>query len=164
MPHPHAVPDEYVAALRAYLTGDPGYDELSQHLAERDGDEGGNLYAALLGITFLIAARRRFRTHTSADVIRFVARTRATADANGIAIDPGIAERTFRAALGEPSAADGIADYDRASVIMMMLPVLLTNDGIQLTELDALLAEARTLADRALAQGDHQTTDPAGRG
>jgi hypothetical protein len=164
MPHPHTVPDEYVAALRAYLAGDPGYDELSQRLAERDGDEGGNVYAALLGMTFIIAARRQFPRNTSANVIRFVARTRAAAGPPGAAIDARIVERTLRAALGEPSAADGITDLTRASVMMMLLPALLTNDGIPVTELDTILEEARTLANRALAERDHQTTGPPGRG
>ena len=48
--------------------------------------------------------------------------------------------------------------------MMMLLPALLTNDGIPVTELDTILEEARTLADRALAERDHQTTDPTGRG
>jgi AcrR family transcriptional regulator len=164
MPHPHAVPDEYVAALRAYLTGDPGYDELSQRLADRDGNEGGNVYAALLGMTFLIAARRRFRTHTSADVIRFVARTRAAAGANGAAIDPGIAERTLRAALDQPSAATGIEDRIRAAAVMMLLPALLNQQATRSGELDTLLAEARELADRALAAQDHPPISQDGSG
>jgi len=159
MPHPQVVPDEYVAALRAYLTGDPGYDELSQRLADRDGDEGGNVYAALLGMTFLIAARRRFPTYTSADLIRFVARTRADTGPAGAGVDPQIAERTLRGALGEPSAIDGIADITRATAIMMLLPALLTNDGARLAELDALLAGARTQADRALWARHGQTMD-----
>ena len=164
MPHPRAVPDEYVAALRAYLADDPGYDEFSQHLAERDGDEGGDVYAALLGMTFIVAARRRFPTYTSADLIRFVARTRASTGPAGAAINPQIAERTLRGALGEPSAVDGIADITRATAIMMLLPALLTSDSTPETELDTLLAEARTLANRALPERDHPTTGPAGRG
>jgi hypothetical protein len=164
MPHPHTVPDEYVAALRAYLTGDPGYDERSQRLAERDGDEGGNVYSALLGMTFLIAARRRFPTYTSADVIRFVARTRSDTGPAGAAVDPQIAERTLRGALGEPSAVDGLADITRATAIMMLLPALLTSDSTPEPELDALLAEGRILANRALTERDHPTTGPPGRG
>ena len=84
------VPPEYVTALRAFLTGDPAYDMLSQHLAERDGDAGGSIYALLLGMTFTAAARRRFPSHTPADIVRFVGHARAADAARGAVIDPGL--------------------------------------------------------------------------
>lgn len=86
------VTDEYVAAMRAFLTGDPAFSGLARHLEARDGDAGGNVYAALLGMTFAVAARHRFAGgYTTADVIRFVASAR-TSPAGDPDIDPRTAE------------------------------------------------------------------------
>lgn len=148
------VTDEYVAALRAFLTGDPAFDALSRHLEARDGDEGGNVYTALVGMTFVVAARRRFAgSYTTADVIRFVAHARAAATSvRGAGIDPQAAERVLRGALGEATAAEGLDDHAKLPAITLLLSAMVAGENMSGPDLDALLAQARLLADRALAR------------
>lgn len=146
------VTDEYVAALRAFLTGDPAFGGLARRLEARDGDAGGNVYAALLAMTFTVAARRRFAGgYTTADVIRFAASAR-TSPAGDVTIDPRIAERVLRGALGDAPAARGLDDHARALAITALLSAMLAEENMSGPELDVLLAQARPLADRALAQ------------
>lgn len=146
------VTDEYVAALRAFLTGDPAFSGLARHLEARDGDAGGTVYAALLAMTFTVAARRRFAGgYTTADVIRFVASARIS-PAGEAGIDPRAAERVLHAALDDAPAAHRVDAHARGLAITALLSAIVAEENLHGPALDELLAAARRLTDRALAQ------------
>ena len=141
---------EYVAALRASLTGDEQtFSRLSTELQARDGGEhSGNVYSALTGMTLFIAARRRFPDgYTSADVVRFVGQVRARLADSANEIDPRVTERTLLGALGDAADAESLDKAATAIAISALLFVLLEEQGISGDLLDALLFEARPLAD-----------------
>jgi hypothetical protein len=150
-----AVTADYAAALRASLTGDEEtYTRLSTVLQARDGSEhSGNVYSALTGMTLLIAARRRFPDgYTSAGVIRFAGQVRARLAGSASDIDPRVTERTLRGALGDTAAAENLDKAATATAIHALLFVLLEEEGISGDRLDALLDEARPLADSWLGR------------
>jgi len=106
-----AVTADYVAALRASLIGDEQtFTRLSTELQAREGGEhSGDIYSALTGMALFIAARRRFPNgYTGADVVRFVGHVRATFADSANDIDPRVAERTLRGALGDAAAAENL--------------------------------------------------------
>jgi len=146
------VTDEYVAALRAYLTGDPtAFDAISGRLAERDGDEGGNTFGALLGMAFVVAARRRFAAgYTDGDIVQVVAQARAAFAGRSDGIDPLAAERMLRAVLGGVPA-EGVDERVKAVVIPALLLELTNQEQLRGHTLDAYLAETRALTERVQA-------------
>lgn len=148
------VTDEYVAALRAMLTGDGDYDRLSAELQARDGARSGDVLSALTGMALSTAARRRFPSGwTNADAVRLVGQVRVRfADVSGD-IDPGVAEGTLRGALGDAAAAENLDKAAMAIAVPALLSVLLDQQGIsRVTEIDAFLADVRPLADAWLAR------------
>jgi hypothetical protein len=146
------VTDEYAEALRLFLTGDGAFGQLSSQLEKRDGHDGGDVYAALVGMAFVVAARRRFGpSYRSGDVIRLVAHARTALQDSSGEIDPRTAERMLRAVLGDNSTADGLDEQARALTIPALLAVMVDQLGLSNSDLDAFLAEARSLADRVLA-------------
>jgi hypothetical protein len=150
-----AVTAEYVAALRASLTGDEqALTRLSAELQARDGGEhSGDIYSALTGMALFIAARRRFTNgYTSADVVQFVGHVRATFADSANDIDPRVAEHTLRGALGDAAAAENLDKASMATAIHALLFVLLEDQDVTGDRLDALLSEARPLADLWLAR------------
>jgi hypothetical protein len=151
---PVTVTDEYVEALRLFLTDDDAFEQLSSQLEERDGRDGGNVYAALVGMAFAVAARRRFGpSYRSGDVIRLVAHARTALQDSSGDIDPRTAERMLRAVLCDNSTADGLGEQARALAIPALLAVMVDQLGLSDSDLDAFLAEACSLADRVLAEG-----------
>jgi hypothetical protein len=145
-----AVTAEYVAALRASLTADDqAFSRLSAALQARDGGENsGNIYSALTGMALFIAARRHFPDgYTSADVVRFVGKVRARFADAANDIDPLVAEATLRGALGDAAAVEGLDKATMATAIPALLFVLLEEQDVSGDGLDALLSEARPLAE-----------------
>jgi hypothetical protein len=92
-----------------------------------------------------LAARRRFAPiYTAGDVIRFVAEVRA---AMGDEVDPLTAQRIPRGVLGE------LLDEDaKALAVPAVLLVLVGQEKLPGEDLEALLAEARVMANRMLAE------------
>jgi hypothetical protein len=149
-----SVTDQYVAALRAMLTGDGEYDQLSAELQARDGARSGDVISALTGIALFTAARRRFPDGwTNADVVRLVGQVRARfADETGD-IDPRTAEGTLRGALGDAAAAENLDKGAMAVAVPALLSVLLDQQGISgAAAIEAFLADVRPLADAWLAR------------
>lgn len=145
------VTEEYVAALRASLTGDDDtFAQLSAHLQSRDGPGSGTAYAALQAMALTLAARRRFSpAYTASDVIRFVAQVRA---AIGDEVDPLTAERVLRAVLGDPAPAERLDEHAEALAVPALLLVLVAQERLSDEDLEALLAQAQVMANRILAE------------
>jgi hypothetical protein len=106
-----------------------------------------DLYTAL-------AATRRFTPgYSGRDLIRYVARIRAgTADRAGdMDLDPLATEAVFRRALGRsvPSVTD---PWMRLRSTVALLTVLFSDLDLGGSHVDALLTEARGLADQWLSQ------------
>jgi hypothetical protein len=141
---------EYVAALRASMTGNEElFSRLTTEFQARDGGErSGNVYSALTGMALFIAARRRFPDgYTSADVVRFVGQVRARFADSANGIDPRVTERTLRGALGDATAVENLDKAAMATAVTALLYALLEDEDISGDRLDALLSEARLLAD-----------------
>jgi len=147
------VTDEYVAALRAFLTSsDDTFSRLSAQIQDRDGSGSGNVYAAMQVMALTLAARSRFApSYTAAQVIKFVAQVRSALGARGIDVDPLIAERLLRGLLGEPASAGTLDEHARAVAVPALLLVLAGPGKLPGGELEALLARARVLANHLLA-------------
>lgn len=144
------VTSDYVAALRASLTGDEEtFEQLSAKLQARDsGERSGDVYSALTGMALFIAARRRFpHGYTNADVVRLVGLARARFAGSAGDIDPRVAERTLLGALGDAAASENVDKAAMATAVHALLFTLLEQDGISGDDLDAFLDEARPLAD-----------------
>ncbi len=150
------VPDEYVQALQMFLTGDAAFGSVARGLEERDGDDGGNSYGALMAAALHVAARRRFgSSYTHADVIRFVAQVRVRLQRSGADIDPRTAEAVLRAILGDLAADMGGDVYAKATALPAMLAVMVDQMALSDPEMSRFLAEARALAARTLANAWH---------
>ncbi len=144
------ISDEHVAALRAFLTADDEtFDRVSTVLEERGG---GNAYAALQGAAFAVAARRRFPGGaTAGNVVRLVAALRTAANDTDGEIDPRTSERLLHSVLGTPAAAGGLDEQSKAKAQPALLYALLEEGDLSGAALDSVLAEARELASRWLA-------------
>lgn len=143
-----AVTDEYVAALRAMLTGNGEYHRLSAELQARDGERSGDVFSALTGMALFTAARRRFPDGwTNADVVRLVGQVRAWFAGGTGDIDPHVAEGVLRGALGD-AAAGNLDKAAMAIAVPALLSVLLDQQGISsAAAIDTFLADVRPLAD-----------------
>ena len=86
--------------LRAFLAFDPIYERLTRELAA-----SGQMYGfgELIYSAFVTAARRRFvPAWTSAQIVRYTARTRNALRPAGVGLDPAATEILIRQALGHP--------------------------------------------------------------
>ncbi len=144
-----AVTGEYVALLRAMLTGNGEYDRLSAELQARDGERSGDVFSALTGMALFTAARRRFPDGwANADVVRLVGQVRAWFADGTDGIDPHVAEGVLRGALGDAAAAENLDKAAMAIAVPALLSVLLDQQGISsAAAIDTFLADVRPLAD-----------------
>jgi hypothetical protein len=136
-----------VATLRAYLAGDFDlHDRLYEQL-DRTSIETG--YMALVAAGFFEAVDRRFgRGPTKiADVIAFVGDLRSRSEDLGEAIDPHVAERLIRAALGDGSVAD-LDDKTVGGTQFLLLAGLVADERFTDAGLDSFMTEVRNLADQ----------------
>lgn len=161
-----AVPDEMVAVMRTYLLA--LHSDSGAALDESDRQFLGLLKAGkieglqvLLLAAFTAAARRRFSPVWSpAEIIRYVAEVRSDSGELATSLNPVAAENQLRIALGQEVAP--YTDMEARGRAQMILLGALTSDYTE-GELDALLSEARMLADRSIMdrQQSHQP-DPKG--
>jgi hypothetical protein len=138
---------DQVAAMRAFLAGD-----LEEHkqLYDRLDKTSKTAYLALIEAAFLKAADRRFAKDGSPDdLIEFVGTIRSRSERLGENIDPLVAERLIRAALGEESV-DDLDDAIRFGTEVVLLAGLIFDRDLDDAGLDQFLAESRTLADEWL--------------
>jgi hypothetical protein len=114
-------------------------------------------YEFLLQAALALAATRRFTPgYSGGDLIKYVARIRAgTADrAEDMDLDPLATEATLRRALGQPAA--GVMDpWARLRSTVALLTVLFSDLALGESRVNALLTEARGLADRWLSQKEN---------
>jgi hypothetical protein len=141
------VTDRQASALRAAVTGDAATFDL---LGGSSGLDYGPEFAVLSAAAFTCAARRRFAAGWSkGDVIRLVGRLRARDHGEYSDVSADVAERMIISALsGKPmddqhEAAD--KGYAQATVLTELVRELDT------WQLDALLEEARDLAEQRLS-------------
>jgi hypothetical protein len=149
-----AISGEMVAAVRAYLSAlqagsDAALDDSDRQflaLLKADRIEGlGELFLA----AFTVAARRRFSpTWSPAEIVRFVASVRARNDVMAALLKPSAAENQLRLALGESTTP--YPDMEARGRAQVLLLSALTS-GYTPQELDALLSDARMLAEEAIA-------------
>ena len=155
------VAGEYVEALRLFLAGDHAFNDLSRQLEDRDGRDGGDVYAALAGMAFAVAAWRRFGpSYQAGDVIRFVAQIRTALHGSGTDIDPRTAERVLRAVLGDTTAAEGLDERAKALAVPALLAAMVDHLGLSDSDLDTFVAEVRSRAERVLAGRPPQSCLP----
>lgn len=153
----NAVPvtNEQVATLRAQLTGDNQRYEQGFRKLETSADRAG--YAALVGAAFIIATEQRFQPPvTVADLIRYVADVRARTASTAENVDPRLAEHLLHAALADEPFT-GSPEAIGANQIVL-LAALIADAQPAPDRLDALLTEARTVADQWVAAAERESS------
>lgn len=136
---------EEVTAVRALLIRD--LDEHLRITAQIKKANGLMGYNRLILAAFCKAIHRRFGTrYTLTDIVEYVAEVRTRFRNPDRGIDPNIAERLIRKALGEGTlqGIDKKAFIYTAGVLLFVLVMDEELDGIAL---DTFLAEARATAD-----------------
>jgi len=144
------VTDKQVAVLRAALVGD---DETFERLGGESDQDYGDAFGVLMATAFVLAARRRFPGDwSSADVIRLVGQVRAGYDDQDDSVDPGAAEHLLLAALRDTPMPAGIDEETKAHAQFTLLSNMVGDEDPDSHKLDALLAEARQMADQWIAK------------
>lgn len=137
---------EQVTALRALLTRN--FDEHHRVVAQIKQTGGLTGYYELVTAAFFEAVDRCFGTrYTLPDIVEYVAEVRARLRDPNRGIDPNVAERLIRKALGEGTTRD----IDKETLLHtegVLLAVLVMDEQFDDAALDAFLAEARALAER----------------
>jgi hypothetical protein len=132
----------YAMALRDLAKG--RVRDYQQRLRRFDED-AWQRYGQLLDAAFQLAVHRRFRPgQERAPIIRFVASVRERYDRTGNDIDPCVAEALVRAALDERPPVP--MDRDAVTAQTLLVVGLFADEGLSPAELDAVLADAETLA------------------
>jgi hypothetical protein len=141
------VTDEQVAALRASLVGD--LDEYERLCAASDPVDFQAGFSALVTTAFVEAAGRRFgKDRMVADVVRFVALTRARKLEDPDLLDPRGAESLIRAALGDSMAIADLDDEAKARGQVILLHTLIDEARLDGAGRDEFLDRARERAER----------------
>jgi hypothetical protein len=140
------ISDEQVTALRALLTRN--FDEHRRVIAQIKQTDGLAGYNELVAAAFFEAIDRRFGTrYTLPDIIEYVAEVRTRIRSPDPGIDPNVAERLIRKALGEGTTR-GIDKKTLLHTEGVLLVALIMDEEFDDPALKAFLAEARALADR----------------
>jgi hypothetical protein len=138
------VNDQQVAALRAQLAGD--HEQHKRLLQQVDAAGGMHDYMSLVSAAFLEAADRRFATASlPAAVIEWVADVRSRSPEASEAIDPAAAERVILSTLGQGDISD-LSGRDIRHNMRLLLPLLIADEQLDGSALDAFMASARKLA------------------
>jgi hypothetical protein len=146
------VSDAQVAALRAFLVRNL---DATVHLTAQLGNDGMRGYLYLAEAALSVTARRRFSPQfTSADLVRYVASVRVsrTVDGTEYDLDPVSAENVLRYFLGEVDASLPNSE-ERLRTVVALLDALAASELSSELEIDALLWEAREVANRWMANG-----------
>jgi hypothetical protein len=143
------VTDEQVATLRAHLAGDA--EEYQRLWGRLDRDAAKTGYMALLAAAFFEAVDRRFaKDGTVADVVEFVGDLRARLGENADEVDPTVAERLIRDALGDETTADLDEDTIVATKVIL-LTALISDEQLDEARMDEFMATSRALGDRLMS-------------
>jgi hypothetical protein len=144
------ITEEQMAALRTLLARD--FDAHRRVIAQisQSGEWAG--YNELITAAFSEAVDRRFgHQYTLTGIVEFVADVRTRFEDPGQGIDPGIAERLIRKALGEGT----VTGIDKKALIHtegILLSALIMDEHLDAAGLDGFLASAREMADGWLSQ------------
>jgi len=134
-----------VAALRALLSFDPGFQQLHQQLAD-EGHLAG--YDDLVWSAFSIAVRRRLgRASSPGDIVTLAASLRVSLRQQQVELDPLALEDAIRAAAG----GQVVIHYDdqaRAEILLLALGQLIFDEDLDEAGLDDFLVLARAMAGR----------------
>ncbi|GGT94396.1 hypothetical protein [Actinomadura citrea] len=145
------VSSDQVATLRAQLSGQA--DEHRRLLRQLDPEQAKQGYAALVAAAFVVAVERRFRQGEiiadDSEVIEFVASARERSDDSAEIINPDVAEKMILTLLGRGSIAT-LDENTKLEHQIILLAALIGQAQLDDPELDAFIAEARTLADEIL--------------
>jgi hypothetical protein len=137
------VNDLHAAALRAQLAGN--HEEHRRLLEQIDTAGGMHDYMSLVSAAFLEAVDRRFANASlPAAVIEWVAGVRSRSPQASDAIDPASAERVILKTLGQGDISD-LSGRDVRHNIRLLLPVLIADEQLDDSALDAFMASARKL-------------------
>jgi len=135
--------------MRAMLAGD--YDEHWRLAEDLDASSGWGDYNTLLVAAFFTAVERWYgQGRSDAEIVQFVAETRARFDESGNDIDPGTAEQLMRAALGKASV-DGLDDDMVVRTETVLLTALILGEELDDVRLDDFMKDARKLGDEWIA-------------
>ncbi|MGH3727917.1 MAG: hypothetical protein ACRDTU_04090 [Micromonosporaceae bacterium] len=139
--------DEFSTLVRSLLVDEfTDFDKHFQQLEARRSQDG---FGEFLGSCFFLAVRRRFAPgQPLVDIIRLVANARVVYDLSGSDLDPAIAERLIRTALG---AEDRLADANPHTIQKVQITLvhkLLTDEQLYEDEIEDFLNEAEALAVR----------------
>lgn len=150
------VSDEQADALRAFLMHDP---DTALRLTAQLGDGGMRGYLYLVEAALSVVAGRRFSPQfSSGDLVRYVASVRVSRAGGGAEydLDPVSAEKVLRYFLG--LADGGLPDSGEwLRTVVALLGALADSELAGVGEIEALLAEARELADRWQMADDRTT-------
>jgi len=149
MSHPEHVPDDVVAAFRAYLSGDRELWKTRNEALDRSRTVQ-RAYRAFVSAMFAEAVDRRLGRHPAWErIVEFVADIRARDDALADALDPDETERMI-AWVDDDAGIDDI-DADRSLGIWILVVTVIVRDAdLDDAGLDAFLQRARTFADEVL--------------
>ena len=146
------VTDSQVAALRAFLVHDAvGMTQLAAQL----GNAGMPGYQYLAEAALLVAARQRFAPqYTGADLVRFVAATRASrlADGDEYDFDPLAGEDVLHWAVGQDTVRT-LDPGERFRAVIALLDAFVESESPSAEDVDGLLAQARAVASRWMTNG-----------
>lgn len=138
------VNDEQAAALRAQLAGN--HEEHKRLLQQIDAAGGMHDYMGLVAAAFLEASDRRFANASlPAAVIEWVADVRSRSPEASEAIDPAAAERVILKTLGQGDISD-LNGGEIRRAMRLLLPLLIADEQLDDSALDAFMASARKLA------------------
>jgi len=143
------VNDLYMVMLRAHIAGENQIIQMARH--DLPDGEGREALAVLLQAAFAIAAYRKFSPRwTRAEVIRFVADTRAQVLERPDLLDPVAGEEQIRYALGDDVTIT--SDTGPATMAqLILLDALIRSLDLGPSAIDDLLDEARQQANRVLS-------------
>jgi hypothetical protein len=140
------VSDQQVSAFRAYVIGD--FDQYRWLSSQLDRDADQEAFAALVVAGFFEAVDRRF-ADASDEVIEYVGSVRARSDKLADKVDPQIAERLIRHALGD-GPSPNVDSETRTGTQLVLLTALVHDSQYDKQELEQFLAATRRFADQMM--------------
>ncbi|MER7168351.1 hypothetical protein ABT336_20080 [Micromonospora sp. NPDC000207] len=139
-----AITPDQIAYILTMVEGDHAANDEVEARLDRDGWDG---FDVLLGAVFYSAVNRSFpRGANAGEIIRFVADMRSTMT-GGPETDPGSAERLVSAAL-DPRLRTDVEPTSTGRIQGLTILYALGEGAVSSDELNAILTEAATLADR----------------
>lgn len=148
------VTEQQAAVLRAQLSGQLAEaDRLLHQFSSREDLQG---FFTFTIAAFNEAVKLRFgRDGTREDAIRLVADVRSRSDWLSDSINPDTAERVLEAAFTRNDVPDLDPDELR-SIFSIFLSAMISEVGLDESQLDDFLAKARAMADKVLSKNAQQ--------